>query len=116
MGVPIVNYNYNGAFLNDLDISEESVHMLSLKLDLNKSAGPDGITTRLLRECSEHLIVPLTIIFKKSLESGDVPMAWRAHPRGNKMQITFDFFLQIPSNISVFRNAGVLQLNPCSIL
>ena len=77
VGVPTVNYNYNGAILNDLVISEEIVHKLLLKLDVNKSAGPDGITTRLLRECSEHLIVPLTIIFKKSLESGDVPMAWR---------------------------------------
>ena len=39
-----------------------------------------------------------------------------SHLGVNMLQITFDFVLQIPSNISVFRKAEVLQLNPCSIL
>ena len=47
------------------------------KLDVNKSAGPDGITTRLLKTCKEALVKPLTIIFKRSLETGIVPIAWK---------------------------------------
>ena len=75
--VPSANYNYHGAILSDLVISVESVHKILLKLDVSKSAGPDGITTKLLKECSEYLVVPLTMIFRKSLETGDVPLAWR---------------------------------------
>ena len=77
VNVPSANYDYDGAILSDLVISEENVHKILQKLDVNKSAGPDGITTRLLKECSEYLVVPLTMIFRQSLETGDVPMAWR---------------------------------------
>ena len=34
------------------------------------------------------------------------------HLRGTKLEITFDFIAQIPSNIQVFQNTEVLQLNP----
>ena len=77
MVVPNANYNYDGAILSDLVISEELILKILRKLDVNKSAGPDGITTRLLKECSEHLVLPLKMIFIKSLETGDVPLAWR---------------------------------------
>ena len=77
MAVPSADYNYNGAILSDLVISEALILKILRKLNVNKSAGPDGITTRLLKECSEYLVLPLMLIFIKSLETGDVPLAWR---------------------------------------
>ena len=38
------------------------------------------------------------------------------HLRANILQNTWDFFVKIPSNISAFQNAEVLQLNPWPIL
>ena len=38
-----------------------------------KSAGPDGIHSRVVVETQEQLVRPLTIIFNKSLSEGVVP-------------------------------------------
>lgn len=39
--------------------------------------GPDGIKPSLLQQFSSSLIMPLTIIFNKSLETGEVPEGWK---------------------------------------
>ena len=75
--IPPTNYNYNGSILRDIEITEEMVKKVLTNLNVNKSAGPDGITPRLLKKCSESLTKPLTMIFRKSLQTGDVPMSWR---------------------------------------
>ena len=49
--------------------------MNSLKQD--KAAGDDGLSPRLLKALSTELAVPVSIIFRKSLDSGTLPMDWR---------------------------------------
>jgi hypothetical protein len=50
------------------------------KIKLLKPAsapGPDGLGSLLLRELVDQVAEPLTMIFRKSLDSGDVPADWR---------------------------------------
>ena len=42
-----------------------------------KAQGPDGIPPRVLKEVSENLAIPLSILFNKSLEKGLIPADWK---------------------------------------
>ena len=75
--IPTMDYNYSGSRLSSLDITEEKVMKILSKLDVNKSAGPDGVTNRLLNNCREELVGPLTKIFRRSIDTGEVPIAWK---------------------------------------
>ena len=44
---------------------------------LYKSSGPDRCDPHVLREVREGIVTPLYLIFKKSLEEGKVPTAWK---------------------------------------
>uniref|UniRef100_A0A8B9I2Q1 Reverse transcriptase domain-containing protein n=1 Tax=Anser brachyrhynchus TaxID=132585 RepID=A0A8B9I2Q1_9AVES len=46
-------------------------------LDMRKSMGLDGIHPRVLRELAEELAEPLSIIYRQSWLSGEVPVDWR---------------------------------------
>nr|XP_054763562.1 uncharacterized protein LOC129270186 [Lytechinus pictus] len=47
------------------------------KLQVGKSAGPDGISTRLIREYALELSTPICEIINASLEQGIVPQQWK---------------------------------------
>ena len=44
-----------------------------LKLDPKKSAGPDGLTPKIIRSCAYTLHKPLALLFNKSIEMGIYP-------------------------------------------
>ena len=46
-------------------------------IPVNKACGPDGISARIIRECSDSLSVPLAKICEMSLEQGVFPEAWK---------------------------------------
>ena len=46
-------------------------------LNPRKAAGPDGIPCRLLQCAAEEIAPALTLLYNRSLESGEVPSAWR---------------------------------------
>ena len=58
-------------------ITEEEVRKKLEKLNVNKSAGPDGIHPRVFRELSDVLAPPLTIIFNTSLKEKNIPDEWK---------------------------------------
>ena len=68
----------------------ESVEEIFTNLKPNKAAGPDGVESRLLKECAEDIAPILCEIFRKSLEEGEVPKQWKQaniiliHKKGNK--------------------------------
>ena len=48
-----------------------------LSLNPSKSSDPDGFHPRVLRKVRDGIVTPLYLIFKKSLEDGKVPTAWK---------------------------------------
>jgi len=63
--------------INSIEITEDRVRKCMTKLRADKSPGSDDISPRLLIPITEEIVVPLTIIFNKLLESGSVPEDWR---------------------------------------
>lgn len=76
--------------LDHVSITREKVKQKLLHLNVTKTPGPDGIHPRFLRETAEELSLPLSIIFKESLESGKMPSDWKSanitpiHKKGSK--------------------------------
>ncbi|KAK4810576.1 hypothetical protein QYF61_007313 [Mycteria americana] len=60
-----------------LPANSELVRDLLLQLDAHKSMGPDGIHPRVLKELADAIAGPLSIIFQRSWESGEVPVDWK---------------------------------------
>lgn len=56
---------------------EKEVLKLLQDLNVNKSPGPDGLHPKMLKELSEALVKPLTIIYNTSLSLGTVPDSWK---------------------------------------
>ena len=63
--------------LNKYDITEEAIEDKLSKVKPDKSAGPDGIHPKVLYELRNVLKKPLKVLFIKSLETEEVPVAWR---------------------------------------
>ncbi|KFP43990.1 RNA-directed DNA polymerase from mobile element jockey, partial [Chlamydotis macqueenii] len=61
-------------------VAEEQVweHLRNLKV--HKSMGPDGMYPWVLRELADEVAKPLSIIFEKLWQTGEVPTGWK---RGN---------------------------------
>ena len=58
-------------------IQEETVRDLLLQLNCHKSMEPHEIHPRALRELAEEIAEPLSIIYQRSLLTGEVPEDWR---------------------------------------
>ena len=63
--------------ISDPKITYQEVEKAITKLKPDKSPGPDKIHSRILRECSQSMKTPLTVIFQKSLREGKVPNQWK---------------------------------------
>ena len=49
----------------------------SNSLNIHKAPGPDGLSARVLNECSSEIAPTLTLIYNESLAQGTVPDDWR---------------------------------------
>jgi hypothetical protein len=62
--------------IKDLHIRQEGVEKLLKSIQVGKAPGPDSIPNRLLKECASELAEGLTCIFRKSINSGELPNDW----------------------------------------
>jgi hypothetical protein len=62
---------------DELDITENGVLKLLTSINPNKAAWPDNIKPKLLKELATEIAPILTIIFRKSFDTGEVPSDWR---------------------------------------
>ena len=68
---------YRGASMEVLQVTADIVCKKLTGLNPNKSAGPDGLHCRVLKETAEQVAAPLALIFNKSLTEGRVPTDWK---------------------------------------
>ena len=62
---------------NSLNITEDDIIEAINDLNLNISSGPDGISSKFIKECKYNLMYPLMKIFNFSLNSGCYPSTWK---------------------------------------
>ena len=73
---PSEQFDDDDVFLfNDVTTSTVLSHLESL--DTRKSAGPDGLSARFLKEIAYEIAAPLTSLFNFSLQHGTFPAAWK---------------------------------------
>ncbi|KAK4810727.1 hypothetical protein QYF61_007701 [Mycteria americana] len=58
-------------------VDAEIVRDQLYQLNVHKSMGPDGIHPRVLKELADVMAGPLSIIYQRSWESGEVPADWK---------------------------------------
>ncbi|XP_062593499.1 uncharacterized protein LOC134254977 [Saccostrea cucullata] len=61
----------------ELYITHNGILRLLKNLNPYRAAGPDGIKPRVLKELADSVTPILTIIFRKSLKSGEIQLEWR---------------------------------------
>ena len=76
--------------LRNIIITQENVRERLVKLNVNKSCGPDNIHPFVLQATADASSIPLQIIFSKSISSGECPSDWRSanvtpiHKKGSR--------------------------------
>ena len=90
-GEPPEKEQINGnVSLDDIDITEERVKKLIDGLREFAAPGPDGFPPILLKILRDEIALPLTILFRKSMDDGRIPDEWRdahvtpIHKKGSK--------------------------------
>ena len=63
------------AKIGNFEVTEETVRKKLKALNITKSAGPDGVHPRVLRECADTLCKPLTAFFQACIDAGEIPNA-----------------------------------------
>ena len=58
-------------------ITSAKVRRKIRQLKSHSAAGPDGISPKLLQQCEDQLAPVLAMIYRKSVNEGQVPMEWR---------------------------------------
>ena len=63
--------------MHEINITREGIQRLLLNLNTHKAPGPDGIMSRVLKELANPVANILTVIFRKSYDTGEIPNSWK---------------------------------------
>ena len=82
MSIPTPVSYFSGSEKNkllDISIDPQDIADKLSKLKSDKAAGDDNMTPRFLKEVgvSNEIAMPVALIFRKSLDTGQVPQDWR---------------------------------------
>ena len=75
--MPYFEPRYFDKELDDIEVNEQIILKKLKKLKINKSPGPDQIHPRVLHEVAEGITLPLSIIFRTSLDTKELPSEWK---------------------------------------
>ena len=101
---PPATINPVSHFLDQISLSEEQIK-LKLTHIMQKTGGPDKITSRELAEAAESLFEGLSSIFKNSIQRGIFPSNWKT---GEVVPV---FKKGIKSDCTNYRPLTMLNLN-----
>ena len=77
LSLPVVDGGPAGGGLFDMVVSREKVRDMLGKLRADKAPGVDKLSQRLLLHFPDEILVPVCMLFEKSLRVGQVPEDWR---------------------------------------
>ena len=86
-----VDFDINDSF--SIDFNPLKIQKLLSEINTNKAMGPDGIHGKMLKNCSNTLAVPFSILFKISYYSSKLPKDWKSanivpvHKKGSKADV-----------------------------
>ena len=98
--MPFILFNVNG------------IQNLLSNLDPNKAHGPDGISPYILKSCSAEIAPILEVIFKQSLNTGELQSDWLTanifpvFKKGNRIKLQTNI-----SNIILLQNYGAYHFS-----
>ena len=76
--------------INNLEINRNDIQTRLEKLNVTKTCGPDNLHPFVLQKTAGEISVPLEIIFRKSVSTGECPTDWRSanvapiHKKGDR--------------------------------
>ena len=70
--------------MGEITIDPNGVLKLLNNLKIHKAPGPDGLSARVLKECSSEIAPILALIYNETLAQGTVPDEWRQANVGEK--------------------------------
>ena len=79
--------------ISSIELSIEEVCHALQNIDPSKAHGPDGLPSRILKECAYQLAPSLRYLFTKSLKMSQIPMEWKLaniipiYKQGNKNHV-----------------------------
>ena len=88
------NIDFESDSTFDIDLSASRVKPILDNLDINKAQGPEAISGAVLKNCSETLPYPLSILFNLSYNTGYIPQEWKlanvvpVHKKDDKNKLT----------------------------
>jgi hypothetical protein len=91
--IPEINKTENPD-LNNITFTEEDIIKELKNLNTSKAPGPDGVSTRVLKECSAALAKPVQQLFNQSIEEATLPSEWKTanvvpiHKKGPKTEVS----------------------------
>ena len=90
--LPSFSYR-TGSRIKSFQVTENDILAIIKSLDPNKAHGCDNISIKMIKICSQSLILPLKIIFEHSLKKGKFPKIWKkanvvpVHKKEHKMVV-----------------------------
>lgn len=106
-----INFSVNGidALLTDIDVSPYIVYEVLKRVKSLSSCGPDKLPSLIFRKLALSLSLPLSLIFRKTLDTGKLPHLW-------KQSIVVPIHKKGPRNLKENYRPVSLTCVPCRIL
>ena len=88
-----IDIDFSHDYLFDIDFDHRNIRRLLLQVNSNKAQGPSGIHGTILKKCAVGIAYPLSLLFKLSYNTGNLPNDWKTanvvpvHKKGSKCNV-----------------------------